>query len=80
MPRILNLVPTLDGKICVVLDLPTDTDVGSVTIWTEPERERAMKAAIVAEREECCALVWGHAGSDNVAQRTVAAIRKRIIG
>lgn len=41
---------------------------------------KAIKAAVLAEREECCALVWGHASSDNVAQRTVDAIRKRIIG
>jgi hypothetical protein len=36
-------------------------------------------AALVAnsEREACCAIVFGQCGSDNVAQRTVDAIRAR---
>ena len=81
MPRILKMFQMEDGRMAVVLDVPpTQDDPGSVTLWTEPERTKAMKAAILAEREECCALIWGHAGSDNVAQRTVDAIRKRIIG
>jgi hypothetical protein len=81
MPRILELLPLEDGRMAVVLDVPpTQDDPGNVTLWTNDERARAIKAAILAEREECCALVWGHAGSDNVAQRTVDAIRKRIIG
>ena len=29
------------------------------------------------EREECCSIVWGLCESDNVAQRTVDAIRAR---
>lgn len=29
------------------------------------------------ERERCCAIVFGQCGSDNVAQRTVDAIRKQ---
>ena len=30
-----------------------------------------------AEREACCSIVYGQCGSDNVAQRTVDAIRAR---
>lgn len=35
----------------------------------------AVMALIEAERERCCQLVFGHASSDNAAQRTVDAIR-----
>jgi len=82
MPRILELVPTACGRMSAIIDVPPSREdaPSNVTLWTEAERTRAMKAAILAEREECCALVWGYAGSDNVAQRTVDAIRKRIIG
>ena len=81
MPRILDVFELQDGRMATVLEVPPANDGStSVVLWTEAERSRAMKAAILAEREECCALVWGHAGSDNVAQRTVDAIRKRIIG
>jgi formate-dependent nitrite reductase cytochrome c552 subunit len=31
------------------------------------------------EREQCCSLVFGNCHSDNVAQRTVNAIRRRPI-
>jgi hypothetical protein len=31
----------------------------------------------LSEREACCAIVWGLCESDNVAQRTVDAIRAR---
>jgi hypothetical protein len=33
------------------------------------------KAGIKAEQDRCCKIVYGMAGSDNVAQRTVDAIR-----
>jgi hypothetical protein len=33
--------------------------------------------AVEAEREACCAIVYGQCESDNVAQRTVDAIRAR---
>lgn len=36
-----------------------------------------MKAVAAAEREACCAIVYGQCGSDNTAQRTVNAIRER---
>jgi len=43
------------------------------------ERNRAMRenAYVLAEREACCAIVYGLCESDNVAQRTVDAIRAR---
>lgn len=36
----------------------------------------AIAGAILAERKRCIGLVYGYAGSDNVAERTAAAIRK----
>ena len=38
---------------------------------------RLVNSAIAAEREACCAIVYGLCESDNVAQRTVDAIRAR---
>jgi hypothetical protein len=35
------------------------------------------EAGRLSEREACCAIVWGLCESDNVAQRTVDAIRAR---
>jgi len=43
--------------------------------WHEVERFANLVAA--AEREACCAIVYGQCDSDNVAQRTVDAIRTR---
>lgn len=37
----------------------------------------AFEAGRQAELEECCAIVFGQCGSDNVAHRTVDAIRAR---
>jgi hypothetical protein len=37
----------------------------------------AVREAVEAEREACCSIVYGQCGSDNVAQRTVDAIRAR---
>jgi len=39
--------------------------------------ERFAELAAAGEREACCAIVYGQCGSDNVAQRTVDAIRTR---
>ena len=39
--------------------------------------ERFAELAAAAEREACCAIVYGQCESDNVAQRTVDAIRAR---
>ena len=36
-----------------------------------------LDAAVKAEREACCKIVHGQCESDNVAQRTVDAIRAR---
>jgi len=37
----------------------------------------AWDAAVKAEQERCCKIVYGMAGSDNAAQRTVEKIRAR---
>lgn len=37
---------------------------------------RAIQIAKDAEQARCCSLIFGHCGSDNVAQRTVDAIRR----
>jgi hypothetical protein len=37
----------------------------------------AVMDAVAAEREACCRIVYGQCESDNVAQRTVDAIRAR---
>ncbi len=38
---------------------------------------RAIRAvAVHDERERCCEIVYGQAGSDNAAERTVRAIRE----
>jgi hypothetical protein len=39
--------------------------------------ERFAELVAAAEREACCAIVYGQCGSDNVAQRTVDVIRAR---
>jgi len=39
--------------------------------------ERFAELVAAAEREACCAIVYGQCDSDNVAQRTVDAIRTR---
>jgi hypothetical protein len=37
--------------------------------------EMAWNAAVKAEQDRCCAIIFSQCGSDNVAQRTVDAIR-----
>ena len=39
--------------------------------------ERFAELVAAAEREACCSIVYGQCESDNVAQRTVDAIRAR---
>jgi hypothetical protein len=36
------------------------------------------QAGVKAAREACCAIVYGHCNSDNIAQQTVDAIRARV--
>jgi hypothetical protein len=50
MPRILEM-KEIDGKLAVFLDLPVDGE-GSVTLWTEAEKQAALKA----EREACAVI------------------------
>lgn len=38
----------------------------------------ALREARIKEQDRCCKLVYGHAGSDNVAERTVRAIRSGV--
>lgn len=40
--------------------------------------ERFAKLVAAAERQRCCGIVYGQCESDNVAQRTVDAIRAEI--
>ena len=50
------------------------------SMWVEfSEKQLMLFAALVAaaEREACCKIVYGQCESDNVAQRTVDAIRAR---
>ena len=48
------------------------------SLLAENERLKAERdEAVKAEREACCEIVYGLCESDNVAQRTVDAIRKR---
>jgi hypothetical protein len=61
-----------------------EIDVEGVAIddsmWVEfSEKQLMLFAALVAaaEREACCKIVYGQCESDNVAQRTVDAIRAR---
>ena len=52
---------------------------GDFSVYDMPEHCFEKFAALVAaaEREACCKIVYGQCESDNVAQRTVNAIRAR---
>ena len=52
---------------------------GDFSVYDMPEHCFEKFAALVAaaEREACCKIVHGQCESDNVAQRTVDAIRAR---
>jgi hypothetical protein len=50
---------------------------GPVITATCADLERFATLVAEAEREACCSVVYGQCGSDNVAQRTVDAIRGR---
>jgi hypothetical protein len=55
-------------------------EMWDITIASDEAIERffhlAYAAGRKAEQERCCGLIFGWAGSDNVAQRTVDAIRR----
>ena len=59
----------------VTLDYPGH--VGQLDPWTITLLERFAALVAAAEREACCKIVHGQCESDNVAQRTVNAIRAR---
>lgn len=44
--------------------------------WSALTWWEKLHMAVLAERERCCAIVHGMAGSDNVAHRTVKKIRE----
>ena len=52
---------------------------GDFSVYDMPEHCFEKFAALIAaaEREACCKIVYGQCESDNVAQRTVDAIRAR---
>ena len=58
MPKIAKLMELPDGRLGITLDMP-DTDEGELTIWTAAERDRAIRSAVLAEREECAKLAVG---------------------
>ena len=45
--------------------------------WNENEFKKFATLVAAQEREACCAIIYGLCESDNVAQRTVDAIRAR---
>ena len=49
------------------------------TVWAFDDAGLERFAVLIAEaeREACCSIVYGQCGSDNVAQRTVDAIKAR---
>jgi len=58
----------------------TDSPDDYNAYWTADsidELERFANLIAAAEREACCAIVYGQCDSDNVAQRTVDVIRAR---
>ena len=69
MPRILDL-KTVDGKLAVLLDMP-ETDEGSVTVWTEAEKDAAFERVRHAERSECgrIAAEYGGQAADEIAEQ-----------
>ena len=75
-------------KLSGVGGIVTPEDVMSMAreVWSAGEvyigpnthsLERFAELVAAAEREACCSIVYGQCGSDNVAQRTVDAIRAR---
>ena len=59
----------------VTLDYPGHA--GQLDPWTITLLERFAALVAAHEREACCKIVYGLCESDNVAQRTVDAIRAR---
>ncbi len=50
-------------------DIALDPQVSS-------DAQKLIDQGAAAEQKRCCSLIFGHCGSDNVAQRTVDAIKK----
>ena len=72
---------TLAAKVMEGLSSQGWEVIGRGGTWSEAMRpldayvQRKVERAVKAERDRCCRIVYGMAGSDNVAQRTVEAIR-----
>jgi hypothetical protein len=62
-----------EGKAMTRKDIICMAGHREVTPWVM----KLVQDCVDAEREACCAIVYGQCESDNVAQRTVDAIRAR---
>lgn len=84
MPQIAEILTLPDGRLAVVIPTPTE-DEGSITLWTGEEREREIRSAVMAEREECAEIAEARASEGEhgtwQAQEGLiiaAAIRERV--
>lgn len=64
MPRVLEM-REIDGKLAVFLDMPTE-DEGSVSLWTEAEKDAALRG----EREACAMIAEEWARREDVMTDT----------
>ena len=55
-----------------------DDDEGQIWYIHPGTLERFADIVRAAEQDRCCRIIFGMAGSDNVAQRTVDAIRSKV--
>ena len=65
--RFANLVAAAERERIITQNAPEIEKIN--------EHIKALEEAVAAERDRCCGLIFSWAGSDNVAQRTVDAIR-----
>lgn len=68
-----SLNKRLQAKCACVLDANDEIIVDRMCLAHRIMIDDAVKA----EQDRCCQLIYGHASSDNVAARTVKAIRKQ---
>ncbi len=83
MPKIAKIMELPDGRLGVALNMP-DTDEGELTIWTAAERDRAIRSAILAEREACAEIadalandVAGRYAEENAMAREIAELIRK---
>ena len=86
MPRIATAVPTGGGMVGAVIDADELPDEGSITLWTEEERDKFERSVSAAECEACAKIVdeqsemedtWGYSERADVFRTVAAAIRAR---